>query len=293
MNLKIDQNIKVDQIGFLTMADTYSEVSSPRSVVKQSGLEFDHYRIYQPSDDARLIDWVASARSTETLVRVYSEDISMKVLIVLDEGESMVYGTGSKAKIEFAIELAFNLAWGIISYGDSLGFLSFNEDIISAVPIGIGERHFPEISHALLNTKKIGGKKDLSKALNWIAEFYRGTHLVIFISDFLGFGKNMSKKFYSIMDKFDILSILVYDKSDMNLYSPSHYMNAKSPFNDESGLVNVESIKENYKNMNEKRVKDLNDFFITTGKDLWTFSTEDNIEEKIPQHLTIRNTLRK
>ena len=49
-------------------------ISRYRSVFRGKGLEFDGYRAYTSSDDAGLIDWKATIRSKQTLVKQFQEE---------------------------------------------------------------------------------------------------------------------------------------------------------------------------------------------------------------------------
>ena len=57
-----------------------------------SSLEFQEYREYLPGDDVRHLDWAAFARSDSLMVRMYREEISPQVEVLLDGSRSMTTG---------------------------------------------------------------------------------------------------------------------------------------------------------------------------------------------------------
>ncbi len=63
-----------------------------------ASLEFRDFRDYQPGDDLRRIDWNAFARSDRLTVRIYQEEISPHVDIVLDGSRSMALPLSRKAE---------------------------------------------------------------------------------------------------------------------------------------------------------------------------------------------------
>src|SRR5215211_1157838 len=73
-----------------------------------SSLEFKDHRDYQPGDDPRRIDWNAFARSDKLIVKLFREEISPHLDIVLDGSRSMAIGESLKA--EAAVALAAALA---------------------------------------------------------------------------------------------------------------------------------------------------------------------------------------
>jgi len=68
-----------------------------------SSLEFQEFREYTPGDDVRHLDWSAYARTDELMLRMYREEISPQLEILLDASRSM---TTSPAKSAVARQLA-------------------------------------------------------------------------------------------------------------------------------------------------------------------------------------------
>lgn len=62
-----------------------------------SSLEFQEHREYMPGDDIRHLDWAAWGRSDALMVRLFREEISPRIEILLDVSRSMETGPGSKA----------------------------------------------------------------------------------------------------------------------------------------------------------------------------------------------------
>ena len=54
-----------------------------------SSLEFREHREYEPGDDLRHIDWNAYARSDQLVVKLYHEEVTPHLDIVLDGSRSM------------------------------------------------------------------------------------------------------------------------------------------------------------------------------------------------------------
>lgn len=73
-----------------------------------SSLEFKDHRDYQPGDDLRRIDWNAFARSDKLIVKLFREEISPHLDIIIDGSRSMAIEHGAKA--EAAVGLAAMLA---------------------------------------------------------------------------------------------------------------------------------------------------------------------------------------
>lgn len=75
-----------------------------------ASLEFRDHRDYQPGDDLRRIDWNAFARSDRLTVKLYREEISPHLDIILDGSRSMALEDAAKARAAIGLASAFAVA---------------------------------------------------------------------------------------------------------------------------------------------------------------------------------------
>ena len=73
-----------------------------------TSLEFQEYREYLPGDDIRHLDWAAYARSDALMVRLYREEVSPRVEVLLDVSRSMTTAD-SKSRIARQLAAVFSL----------------------------------------------------------------------------------------------------------------------------------------------------------------------------------------
>ena len=120
-----------------------------RILFRGRGLEFMQFRAYAPEDDASLIDWKASVRAQRPLVRSYKEEKDLRIVFLVDMSDSMVFGSTEKLKCEYAAEVALAFAHLILSSGDKVGFILFNERVFHySLPRG-GMQQFYYFLHCL------------------------------------------------------------------------------------------------------------------------------------------------
>lgn len=81
-----------------------------------SSLEYREYREYQPGDDPRFIDWAAYARSDRLMVKLFHEEVSPHLDLVIDGSRSMALAGSTKAEATVA------LAGALAAAGDRAGF---------------------------------------------------------------------------------------------------------------------------------------------------------------------------
>ncbi len=84
-------------------------------------------RSYQPGDDIRTIDWRVTARTGSAHTKLFREERERPVLVVVDQRNSMFFGSSHCFKSVLAAQLASLLAWSALDGGDRVGGLVFNE----------------------------------------------------------------------------------------------------------------------------------------------------------------------
>ena len=67
--------------------------------VRAQGTEFDSLREYVPGDDVRSIDWRASARAADVMVRTWRPERDRQVVLVLDTGRTSAVRFGDDGAI--------------------------------------------------------------------------------------------------------------------------------------------------------------------------------------------------
>lgn len=96
------------------------------SRLRGRGLAFRELRSYHEGDDIRTIDWKATARLRSPQVRVYDEERERPVLFIVDQRESMFFGSRRAMKSVAAAEVAALGIWRAFDVGDRVGAIVFN-----------------------------------------------------------------------------------------------------------------------------------------------------------------------
>lgn len=95
--------------------------SGARNRQRGRGLEFEEVRAYAPGDDVRSIDWRVSARTGRAHTRLFRTERERPVYLLLDQRQSMFFGTRGSMKSVQAAHAAALLAWAALAGGDRVG----------------------------------------------------------------------------------------------------------------------------------------------------------------------------
>lgn len=98
------------------------------SRLRGRGLNFEELRGYLPGDDVRSIDWKVTARTGKPHVRVYTEERDRPALLLVDQRQTMFFGTQVYMKSVVAAEAAAIAAHRILTQGDRVGGIVFGDD---------------------------------------------------------------------------------------------------------------------------------------------------------------------
>ena len=98
------------------------------------GSEFESLREYQPGDDPRTVDWKASARRPDLLVRHFQVERNQTVVLAIDAGRLMRERIGDRERLDHALAAALLVAERARSYGDRVGVLVFDDEVRRLLP---------------------------------------------------------------------------------------------------------------------------------------------------------------
>ena len=189
------------------------------SKLRGRGLNFEELRNYLPGDDTRNIDWKVTARTREPYVRVYTEEKDRTVWLLVDQRISMFFGSRSRMKSVVAAEAAAIAAWRVLSQGDRVGALVYDDSDLRVIPPHRSAERVSQIlkcviekNHALnAKTAAEPGPGMLNRALKRVSEMARHDCLVCLIGDGTGIDAQTRQYVTRLTEHNDVLSVFIYD----------------------------------------------------------------------------------
>ncbi len=221
-----------------------------RSRLRGRGLDFEELRHYRPGDDIRTMDWRVTNRTGKPHVRVYTEERDRPVILVVDQRLGMFFGSRVKMKSVVAAELAALAAWRVLSQGDRVGTILFNDSRCLQSRPSRSERmllkslgQLSDMNGELRADQSSPPAPDqLARALN-IAERMAGhDYLVCIVSDFDGWGAASLASVKRMARHNDLIAALVFDPLEQDItpasslvVSDGHYQLQVEPERSELG----------------------------------------------------------
>ncbi len=97
------------------------------SVFRGQGLDFEEVREYHEGDDIRNMDWKVTARTGEPHLKVFREERERSVMLCVDKGPHMDFGTRGTFKSIQAAKAAALLGWAANHLHDRVGGVLFGD----------------------------------------------------------------------------------------------------------------------------------------------------------------------
>jgi uncharacterized protein (DUF58 family) len=205
-----------------------SMTGSHGSRFRGRGMEFAESRIYQPGDDVRSIDWRVTARTGRPHTKLFQEERERPVILLVDLGASMFFGTRTAYKSVLATEIAALIAWAAMHGGDRIGALVAGRSAHMELKPVAGRRGVLRVLRALATLSQPPAQEEeqqvtLSGSLMRARQVARPGSLLVIISDFYGLDTNAEGQLTRMRQHNDMLAIWVHDRLEREPPPPGRY----------------------------------------------------------------------
>jgi uncharacterized protein (DUF58 family) len=258
------------------------------SVFKGVGLEFADYRVYNSgSDDASRIDWKASKRVGQVLVKEFVEERNLEIIFLVDVSSQMLTGSTKKLKAEYIAEFVSALSRSVLVSGDSVGLILFSDKIVEESRPKQGLVQFNSITKSLSDVSNYGGYSNIDNALDFVFKKGSDGALVVLVSDFI-YGLRSEKLLRLASRKFDLISVMVRDPRDMTLPKGGGEVILEDPYSGSTLLINPENIGGDYARMANADVNKIRNVLQKHGSDFLFLETDKPFVKELVKFFSMR-----
>jgi uncharacterized protein (DUF58 family) len=183
------------------------------------GIDLADLREYRFGDDARTIDWNATARLDIPHVRQFNEDREVTAWFLLDLSGSTRFGAGARTKRALALELTGVLARLLTRHGNRVGAMLYTDRVEQVVPARAGRRHVLHLMDRIGKTGEAprrGRTTQLSELLERALGTVKRRSLVLVVSDFIS-APGWERPLAQLGRRHDVLAVRLYDALEMGL----------------------------------------------------------------------------
>jgi uncharacterized protein (DUF58 family) len=145
-------------------------------------VEFAQHREYVPGDDIKHVDWKVYGRTGKYFLKQYEAETNLVLWLLIDVSESMQYSSGPVSKYDYACMVAAALAYLTLHQQDSVGLVTFDDQVRSFLRPTSQPSHLKEIVQ-ILNQGTSKQKTRLAPIFHEIAERVARRGIVVVLSD--------------------------------------------------------------------------------------------------------------
>ena len=159
-----------------------------RMLIRGFGIDLADLREYQHGDDARTIDWNATARLGVPHVRRHNEDREVTAWFLVDLSGSVHFGSGRTTKRALAVDFVAVIARLLTRHGNRAGTLLYTDGIDTVLPARGGRRHVLHLIDRVARTGPAQGRgrsTQLGELFDRAAQVIKRRSLVFVVSDFI------------------------------------------------------------------------------------------------------------
>lgn len=281
--LKLNLKPTIKKFEISTKKNTISELSGKYlSLFKGKGLEFAGYRTYIDTDDANEIDWKASLRAGETMVKVMEEERSIRIYFLYDVSNSMLFASTQKLKCEYGAEVIASLCFEILKAGDNAELIMFSDRINHIVPLRSGTTQYFRIIKELSDPLNYGGNFDFAKILKYVDSYIPTNSIIIFVSDFIGLDDTWKTYFRIAAKRFDLMfAIMIRDPVDNDLPEDTGQVALEDPFSKTKILVDPNGLYLSYASKSKEIKGNVKEELLKYGCDTLELMTNKPFDKEI------------
>ncbi|MDG6778840.1 DUF58 domain-containing protein [Thiomicrorhabdus sp. zzn3] len=260
-----------------------------------SGLEYEESRPYQPGDEVRRINWRLMAKTGQAYTKLYQEERQQSVFILLDQRNSMRFGTRVRLKAEQALRAAGYFAW--LAEKSALpvegAYLAEN---LQFTPSFEGRSSFLELMHRFSQScpplsSKINLRSAASKVtsghtfvepslddvlMDLLHRLLPGSRLIV-VSDFHDLTDTTLRLLTELQHRVSVKAVWIEDQAERSLPSVSG-MRLYSSMTDQAYELGDASQLEDYRLWAEHYFESRQQKLRQTGMRLYSLATHQSLE---------------
>ena len=147
--------------------------------------EFERLRDYTIDDNYKHINWRATARRGKLTVQDYQTNQSQRLIFLVDCGRMMTNEAAGLSLLDHALNAMLMLSYVALRQGDSVGLVSFSDEIHSYIPPRGGMRQMNRLLHASFDRFPRLVESRYDQAFRYLASHCRKRSLVVLVTNLI------------------------------------------------------------------------------------------------------------
>lgn len=165
-----------------TMGERFTGAGVSRKPI-QGGMEFLVHREYQQGDPLQSVDWKATARSNEMMVRIMTREQRMEMAILLDCGRTSQLQAGNLSQLHHNVNVVARLSELAVNHGDHIACITYADKPLSMMTLSSGIRGLRRSREILKNARSVPNESNLLAAALQARRLLGHRALIVVLTD--------------------------------------------------------------------------------------------------------------
>jgi uncharacterized protein (DUF58 family) len=190
-----------------------------RTLFRGFGIDLADLREYQVNDDARAIDWNATARLQVPHVRQFNEDREVTAWFLVDLSGSVDFGAATVTKRAMAVDFVGLVARLLTRHGNRVGAVLYTDRVDLVLPARGGRQHVLHLIDRIQktgNARRRGKSTRLDELLGRALQTIKRRSAVFVVSDFIS-DPGWARALSLLGQRHEVLAVRLYDPLEMEL----------------------------------------------------------------------------
>lgn len=179
--------------------------------------EFDHIKEYNRGDDARLINWKASARRNQLMLNSFMDEKSQQIYCLIDKGRLMQMPFNELALLDYAIQAALMFSYVGIQKNDKVGLITFNEKVSDHLPVSRSKRQINAFLETLYRQKTDYLESDYEEVYKYVNKKIGHRSLFFLFTNFetwSGFERQLP--YFKALNQKHLLCVVFFENTEIH-----------------------------------------------------------------------------
>ena len=186
--------------------------------------EFERLRDYTIDDNYKRLDWRATARRLKLTVRDYQSSQSQRLVFLVDCGRMMTNEAAGLSLLDHGLNAMLMLSYVALRQGDSVGMITFSDEIHTYIPPRSGMNQMNRLLHASFDRFPRLVESRYDEAFHYLASHCRRRSLVVLLTNVIDeVNANQVERYLSnLVGRHLPLGVLLRDHRLFEAVEPEH-----------------------------------------------------------------------
>jgi len=196
--------------------DLQASSGGRRQFQRGMSTEFDHIKEYTRGDDARTINWKASARKNELMINSFMDEKSQQIYCLIDKGRLMKMPFNNLTLLDYSINATLMFSYVALQKDDKIGLITFGEKVNDVLQPSKAKKQFNFVMELLYKQETRFLESNYAELYNVVNKRCGHRSLLLLFTNFetlTGFERQLP--YLKIMNQKHVLCVVLFENTEV------------------------------------------------------------------------------